>query len=995
MTFVEGIPTSRSAQARGVRRCGIALLCLALPLLVPPAASADVRDLVGRTLVDVRVEVSGAPTSDASVLQLLETRVGERLTMTRVRDTIDHLVGLGRFEDIRIFAEPATSRPDGVAVRWMLVPVQRIERIDVEGQMGVDGDDVRTRIAERLGGLPPTSRVAEIVALARAYLVERGYRTPEIASRVVAGRAIERVTVVLDVRAGVRTRVGAVTVDGESRAQVASLLSDRRLTPGQPYDRPALDARLARFVDELRALGHYEARVEAAARFSADDATADITLTVARGPRFRVVFDGDPLPENRRDALVPIAQERSVDLDLLEDASRNIEAFLRQQGYRDAQAPYVREANPNENVLTFTIRRGPLHRLNAIEVTGGTTLAPPEIAPLLKLEPGEPFVDTRVGTVAAALTELYRVRGFARVDVKPEISVGSAAPESDAPRPVTVRLVVSEGPRTSVGMVTIDGAKAIDEGQLRALLTLAPGRPFYRPQLDADRDALERHYRNAGFQSATVTAATSFSDEGRTVQLRWNIQEGERTTVDHVLILGAERTSLDLIRREIALQPGGPLGDEALIESQRRLAALGLFRRVRIVDLPHESSPRRDILVEIEEAPATTLSYGGGLEAARRSRRGDSGEAVDRIEVAPRAFFQVGRRNLWGTNRSVNLFTRVSLRSRDPGVDSTDPTDDGGYGFVEYRTLATFREPRPFGAPGDLQISGFLEQARRTSFNFSRRGVRAEYARRVQGNLTVSGRYALDRTRLFDEQIAEENRLNIDRLFPQVRLSTVTGSLLRDSRNDVLDPERGAVVGVDGTIAARRLGSEVGFARTFMQAFVYRRLPGAARLTVAAGARFGFARGFERLVETVDATGEPIMNPNGTPVTTIVNEVPASERFFAGGDTTVRGFVLDRLGTDETLNDSGFPIGGNGLAVVNVELRTPYWKGLGGVGFLDAGNVFAHASDLSLAGLRPAAGFGLRYRSPVGPLRVDLGFNLDRRPQERGTVFHISFGQAF
>ena len=132
----------------------------------------------------------------------------------------------------------------------------------------------------------------------------------------------------------------------------------------------------------------------------------------------------------------------------------------------------------------------------------------------------------------------------------------------------------------------------------------------------------------------------------------------------------------------------------------------------------------------------------------------------------------------------------------------------------------------------------------------------------------------------------------------------------------------------------------------------------------------------------------------------MVTDVPASERFFAGGDSTVRGFVLDRLGTEDTLNDQGFPTGGNGLVVLNAELRTPYWKGLGGVGFLDAGNVFRRASDVSLADLRPAPGFGLRYRSPLGPLRVDFGFNLDRRmlasgTRERGTVFHISLGQAF
>jgi outer membrane translocation and assembly module TamA len=298
--------------------------------------------------------------------------------------------------------------------------------------------------------------------------------------------------------------------------------------------------------------------------------------------------------------------------------------------------------------------------------------------------------------------------------------------------------------------------------------------------------------------------------------------------------------------------------------------------------------------------------------------------------------------------------------------------------------VGTFREPRLFDSPGDVQFTAFVEQAIRSSFNFRRQGVRLEYARRFAGSLALSGRYSLDRTRLFDTRILPEDELNIDRLFPQVRLSTVTGSVLRDTRNDALDPETGTLIGTDVSFALRALGSAVGFVKNFTQTFVYRRMPGAPRLTAVAGARIGAARGFERAV-----TGD-----------TVVSDVPASERFFAGGDTTVRGFVLDRLGTAETLNDLGFPTGGSGLVVFKDELRSGYWKSLGAVGFLDAGNVFRRAGDLNLGDLRTAAGVGLRYRSPIGPLRFDLGFNLDRQllptgERERGMVFHLSLGQAF
>jgi outer membrane translocation and assembly module TamA len=154
----------------------------------------------------------------------------------------------------------------------------------------------------------------------------------------------------------------------------------------------------------------------------------------------------------------------------------------------------------------------------------------------------------------------------------------------------------------------------------------------------------------------------------------------------------------------------------------------------------------------------------------------------------------------------------------------------------------------------------------------------------------------------------------------------------------------------------------------------------------------GMAQGFERPVEQIDEHGQPVI--------VLIDDLPASERFFAGGDTSVRGFSLDRLGTAETITPSGFPTGGNGVIVLNSELLVNVWRALDVVGFLDGGNVFPRVGNMDVTDLRAAAGFGVRYRSPVGPVRIDLGFNLDPRELvpgslERRTVLHVSLGQAF
>jgi outer membrane protein insertion porin family len=241
-------------------------------------------------------------------------------------------------------------------------------------------------------------------------------------------------------------------------------------------------------------------------------------------------------------------------------------------------------------------------------------------------------------------------------------------------------------------------------------------------------------------------------------------------------------------------------------------------------------------------------------------------------------------------------------------------------------------------------------------------------------------------------------------------LSKVLGGVLRDSRDDVLDPQRGSIIGFDTSVAARLLGSEVGFVKSFFQSFLYRRLPGRG-FVLAAGARVGAAVGFAQDVPPVlEIANQPalaaLLGPvpraadDDEPFEVVIRELPASERFFAGGDTTVRGFSLDSLGTEATLDQQGFPKGGNALAIFNVETRAPHWKNLQLVWFLDAGNVFQRVSDFRLNELRATSGVGFRYRSPIGPLRVDWGWKLSTRllpggGRERSNVLHISLGQAF
>ena len=202
----------------------------------------------------------------------------------------------------------------------------------------------------------------------------------------------------------------------------------------------------------------------------------------------------------------------------------------------------------------------------------------------------------------------------------------------------------------------------------------------------------------------------------------------------------------------------------------------------------------------------------------------------------------------------------------------------------------------------------------RTGFNYIRQGVSAEALRHLSTTVSMTARYGLDTTRRFDEQIPPDQLPNTDRLFPQVRLSTLSAGVQWDRRDNPITASSGFLLTAEIENALRAIGSEVGYIKTFVQVARYGTLTSDGRLVAAGRVQVGAARGFERIVESVD--------PLGNPVVDTIEDLPASQRFYAGGGTTVRGFQLDRLGVPEIIDPAtGLSRGGNGLVIMNAELR--------------------------------------------------------------------------
>jgi outer membrane protein assembly factor BamA len=941
---------------------------------------------VDKTVSSIALVMEGRTTPEPALLEAIQPKTGAPLKIADVRETISHLFSLGRFEDVRVEAEPA---PDGgVALRFVVEPIHTVTKVEFHGRLGLPESTLRNRMIERLGPTPAASRAAAVADALRQLYEEAGYLSATVTQgETVVEHNPDRATLVFDITAGPRTTIARSTIAGHPLQPAAQIQDRLRITPGQRYQPAELQSRIDDLVRSMRQRRYYraEAHVEPPV-FTADRTQVDLTVRVEPGPLVTVQFTGDPLPKDKIAELVPIEGEGSVDQDLLEDAARRVTDFLNQQGYWKAEVkPPDRKESDGTLVLTFAVNRGRLYRVapGGVEVTGNRSVPIEELRPLLKMAPGEPFVSARLSAIEGAIKQHYRTKGFATTEI------ASAANETGDGL-VTPAITIKEGPRVVVGAITITGNRSIAGDRLLPVLSARSGDPYYGPALARDRDALFAFYLNEGYPSSEITVVPGTpvtTPEGTRADVEFRIVEGPQTIVEHIFITGNLRTDASVIERELQIQEGQPLGQAALTESRRRLTALGLFRRIQITAVSHGDPRVRDVVIAVEEAPQTTIGYGGGVQVDRVLRTTGTGATPrERYEFAPRGFFEIGRRNVGGRNRSVNLFSRLGLRPNSD-ADTRQP-----FGFAEYRVIGTYREPRALQRFGELVATAAVEQGVRTGFNFARRGFNTELGHRFAPAIRGSVRYTFGHTRIFDfdESLPEEEKLTVDRVFSQVRLSSFSSALTRDTRDDALEPQAGTFTSADVTIAARAIGSEVGFAKAFVQGFVFKNL-GRPRLVFAGGVRVGLARAFRRLVADVDENGNPTIEE--------VRDLPASERFFVGGDTTIRGFALDSVGAPGTITSNGFPQGGDAEVVLNAEVRIPVYGDVGVVLFADGGNVFARVADLDLSELRGSVGFGGRYLSPIGPIRIDVGFKLDRRTlgteRERGYAVHFSIGHAF
>ncbi len=498
-----------------------------------------------------------------------------------------------------------------------------------------------------------------------------------------------------------------------------------------------------------------------------------------------------------------------------------------------------------------------------------------------------------------------------------------------------VAFVARPGPRAVVREVRLDSPPlplSADDGGPQEL-GLREGQPYRAADVARSREALASTWRRAGHLEARVTSEVELSEARDEARIRLLVEPGERTIVEHVVLAGLDHTEDVTVEREMLLRPGETFSFERLLESQRRLLSLGIFERVQISELDPGRERRRDVVVSLQEAPRTSWSWGVGYSEQ------------DRI----RGSVEVTRRNLGGVGRSASVFARGSFRGS--------------------RFLLNLREPWLFGRRLDSFLTGFWEEENRTSFDFNRKGGIVQAGRALDARTSLILRYLYQDTNVFN---VEGSIDELDRQYRTYAVSGPSASIVFDTRDDPLEPRRGVFLGADLQLSLDALGGE-SYLRSFLQATRISRV-GAGLVLVLSG-RVGLASTF--------ADEAPLL--------------PLPERFFAGGDYGPRGFPVDGVGpklvgADGTL----YPAGGNALVLGSAEMRYNLSRSFQLASFLDTGNVYPETRDIALSDLRWSAGLGVRYRTPIGPVRLDWGYVLDPQPgDESRSRFHLTIGHAF
>lgn len=931
-----------------------------------------------------------------SLRPIVTQKAGEPYSEAKVEESAAALQKAGNFEKVEVNVVPEIH---GLRLNFVLEPAWYLGVTDFPG-VGKYFSYTRLLQVVDLPDEDPydPTRISTAENALREFLHRNGYFRAQVHAEPQIDDTHQIVNVSFVIQMGKQARIGSVTVEGPAQPESARLVHATRslrarltgalLKRGKTYAPERINAATALMRKVLISQHRLEASiVENPPQFHDDTNRVDVSFKVDIGPVVRVQMTGARLTVipflagRQRKKLIPIYTEGAIDQDLVDEGQRNLIDYFQRKGYYDVKVSTQFQRDPDQILVVYNIDRGKKHKVDRIIAHGNHELSEKEVLAQVTVKKSHIWThgslsQKLVKQSAENIQAVYRDRGYEDVKVTPRVT--------DREPKIDVAFDIEEGAQTLVEDVQVTGNNSVPYDQLTAPVgfQLRAGTPFSPRKLAEDRNRISANYLNRGYLNAAVrtTIHRSGGDPHR-VNVAYAITENKLVRISEVVYLGQKQTRLSLIRKTAQLPPETPMRRGEMLEAESRLYDLNIFDWSSVGSRkPISDQSDEEALVKVHEARRNELTYGFGFEVSHRGGNipggtvaipgGAPGINLGANKIAPsqstfaspRGLVEYNRRNVRGLGETASASILLSR--------------------LDQRLLSTYGQPHFIGSNWSSLSSLSIERNSENPLFTAGLGDLSFQLERLisrKHNTRLQLRYDFNKTTL-SHVLVPELVLDRDR---HVHLSTVSATLLHDTRDKPLDAHRGVYSTVNLAFTPAPFGSSATFGKIFAQYAYYKPVHS---MVFANSIRLGLAKAFAG------------------------SFVPTSQLYFSGGGTSLRGFPINEAGPQRLVpfcnvlqGQSGcvnvtVPVGGRQLFIVNSEIRFPLgiMKALGGVVFYDGGNVYSAVNFSNFVNnYTNTVGIGLRYATPIGPVRFDLGRNLNPVTGISATQYYITIGQAF
>lgn len=980
--------------------------------------------LRGSRVVDVRIE--GAGLSETEARGYVEVRAGDRFSLRAVRKSVKLLYHLGLFGQVRVQAAPAQG---GVVLIFELVPKRRVLAIEFHGNQVLTDAELRRLSRMRRGQEFDRWKMEAAAIEMRTVYARKGYRRTRVVSRA-EGPEHGDVTVHHYIQEGPPTRISRIWWKADPAFAPRRLEEVLELERGDVLDQDELEKGIERLRRFYRRHQYLEAEIEPPRVEPELQALFEVvTIEIQAGPRVDFEFEGNAvLAERQLTAALGLDDHKGkLDQFALRDLADRLEDLYRRHGYARVGVEPAARLDParNRKTLLFRIEEGPRVTVRDIRFEGNRAFGDEKLRAyihnamldaisqqlvgqpvdrgdmdalggghplrgvprrvnrpqgfLFELVPETIFLRKPYELALEQIADLYRSGGYLDVRVgTPLLSFGAGGAN------LYITIPIEEGPRTEVESITFSGNQRIQASELVQVADqhtglVRPGAPLNLYGVEELRKELVRTYAGRGFVYCRVEQKMRFSTDRGLAEVHYHIEEGPQVRVARVLVRGNVVTDQAVFDHLVQLRPGSLYAPQSVSASQNDLLALGVFSGVDIKMLdPDVPEARKNVVVTVRERLPHSFTFGPGLS---------SGEGV-RLEL------DYTQRNLFGYALELVSRAKVNYQVFYPLLPGDLRDRYQRLGFLEGLegwVVAGLHWPRLWFLRRDVaarvDLVGLQDHA--LSHDLTKvslvPGVDFKFTRDLA--LTVEYEIEYDYLSCPPGQqcggAAAEKWIRYDE--GSLLLGALRPELSFDRRDNIFWPHRGIFLALRTELANNFLRNrEVLYFKldTLVSGYVPLGRETTLALSVRGGAIFHL-------------TGD--------------SRTPAHKRFWLGGRNTVRGYPEEGLLPADQVNpeDPGSPcvpetdregeercisLGGNAYVVLKAEIRTPLVPGtVEGALFVDAGNLWLDPAHFDPFTLRPAAGFGLRFVTPIGPVAFDFGFNLDPDEDRREPLWNLHF----